>query len=100
MIPLLSISEFEEKFRQQPGKLLDVRTPGEYNAGHLNGAVNIDWLGGQVHSQADNLNKAETYYLYCASGNRSNQAAAYLKQLGFERVYNIGGYTSVMHADI
>ena len=100
MIPLMNISEFEQAWKKQPGKILDVRTPGEYGAGHLEGAVNIDWLGGQMMSAFKDLDKNETYYLYCASGNRSNMAATFLKQQGFERVYNIGGYTSVMHADI
>ena len=100
MVQLLNLSEFEQTWKSHPGKILDVRTPAEYQAGHLEGAQNIDWLGGRVQAESDSMDKNETYYLYCASGNRSGMAANYLKQQGFKNVYNIGGYVSIMHADL
>ena len=73
--------------------LLDVRTPQEYSAGHLNGAVNMDWLSGNFDSMVKPLDKNETIYVYCKLGGRSAKAQARLKELGFTKVINLeGGY--------
>jgi phage shock protein E len=100
MAPKLDLKEFEAAFKAKPGKIVDVRTPGEYDEGHLKNAINLDWLGGMVQNSLDILDKNETYYLYCASGNRSGMATSYLKQQNFRHVYNIGGYATVMHANV
>lgn len=89
----LSAAEFKAQFAQQPGKIIDVRTPAEYKAGHLKGAANIDWLAGDVQRNVGKFDTNETYYLYCASGNRSGQAANFLFERGFKNVFNIGGYS-------
>ena len=65
--------------------LVDVRTPKEYNAGHLENSLNIDWMGDSF--------KGDTIYLYCRSGKRSASATKYLDSMGYKNVYNLkGGY--------
>jgi len=71
--------------------LLDVRTPEEYQTGHINGAVNLplDELRGRL----DELSTQHKIYLYCEAGLRGYLAQRILKQYGFNRLANLsGGY--------
>jgi len=69
--------------------IVDVRTPGEYREGHIYGAVNypLDRIGEWYRD----LPRNEPVYLYCHSGNRSREAAEYLKKKGFKNIYNVTG---------
>lgn len=69
--------------------LLDVRTPEEFNSGHIAGAVNIS-----VDELAQRLSEVpqdKPVVLYCRSGNRSGQAAQILDQAGYTQIYDLGG---------
>jgi rhodanese-related sulfurtransferase len=70
--------------------VIDVRTPAEYAAGHLKGAVNIDLRSGSFEQQVANLAKDGEYLVYCHSGNRSAQAASIMKAAGFSHVVDGG----------
>lgn len=70
--------------------IIDVRTPGEYAAGHLEGAVNIDVSAATFKSQISALAPTGTYALYCHSGNRAAQAKAIMDAAGFTQVTNLG----------
>jgi len=94
----MDAAEFSKTYNPKMDVILDVRTAGEFQSGHLKGAKNMDWLGGAFRAKAPKLDKNKTYILYCASGNRSGQATSMLEDLGFEKVHNIGGYGSVRHA--
>jgi len=73
--------------------LVDVRTPKEFNAGHLDNSLNIDWQGDSFMEEFDKIDKDKTIYLYCRSGRRSADATRYLDSLGYMNVYNLtGGY--------
>ena len=78
--------------------LIDVRTPEEVADGHLDGAVNLDINAPDFEDRLDELDRDATYVLYCRTGNRSGQAAAIMDDLGFEAVYNIGGYAELVDA--
>ncbi|SDD86905.1 thioredoxin domain-containing protein [Niabella drilacis] len=71
--------------------ILDVRTPDEYTAGHIAGAVNINWLDSSFSRKALLLPKELPVYVYCLSGGRSAKAAAYLRSKGFKQVYEMEG---------
>ena len=54
----LKVAEFKQKLEATADKvLLDVRTPGEYAEGHLAGALNIDWNGGNFDAEIAKLDK-------------------------------------------
>lgn len=75
--------------------LLDVRTPDEWNAGHLKDAVHIDWYGADFKQRVANLDKSKPVLVYCAAGGRSGKAQDVMLDLGFKRVVNLeGGYTA------
>lgn len=72
-------------------RLIDVRSPGEYASGHLEGAINLP-LDQLQHSIAREVpDKATPLILYCASGARSAFACGLLHQLGYTQVANGGG---------
>ena len=68
--------------------LLDVRNPGEYEAGHIDGAVNIALDGMREH--LGELDKSKPVYVNCFSGMRSYIACRILAGNGFD-VYNLSG---------
>ncbi len=71
--------------------IIDVRTKGEYESGHVENSINIplDVITATVTEQFPNKN--EKLYVYCRSGNRSAQAAKLLVKAGYTNVYDFGG---------
>jgi rhodanese-related sulfurtransferase len=69
--------------------VVDVRTPGEFAQGHVPGARNYPVES--IDSWWRLLPKDKPVYLYCRSGNRSRQAAEYLKGKGFTNLYHVQG---------
>lgn len=95
----ISVEEFKEKRAETPGVIIDVRTQGEFDDGHLAEVDHqFDLMNGDFEAQLDNLEKEKTYYLYCRTGNRSGQAARMMQKNGFENVYNVGGFQQLANA--
>jgi phage shock protein E len=59
--------------------IVDVRTPAEYAAGHLQGAVNIDFQSQSFDGEVSDLDPNGDYVVYCQSGNRSAQAVSAMR---------------------
>jgi phage shock protein E len=74
--------------------VIGVRTPGEYAAGHLAGAINIDVQSPDFDNKVGALPKSGAYVVYCHSGNRSAAAAARLRQLGYSQVTDAGAMSA------
>lgn len=92
---VLSQKEFKERLAKGDDYLLiDVRTPEEFESGHIEGAVNIDFLNASLFDEeAAKLRTDETLMIYCRSGNRSRKAAGKLQAMGFKKIYDLdGGY--------
>ena len=70
--------------------ILDVRTPEEYAAGHIDGAVLLDFNGGQFEAELPNLDPAAEYVVYCRSGNRAGQAVDLMEKAGIANAVNLG----------
>lgn len=71
--------------------ILDVRTPDEFNSGHIKDALNIDVNATSFEQEVDKLDKSKTYLVYCRSGRRSVDASEKMLKLGFRYVYNMTG---------
>lgn len=71
--------------------VIDVRTPEEFGAGHIEGAINIDVEGGSFDAGIADLDTSKTYAVYCHSGRRSGIAASTMADAGFSNVYNLDG---------
>jgi phage shock protein E len=72
--------------------VIDVRTPQEFQSGHIEGALNIphDTIGQDISKVK--VNKDDHVILYCRSGRRSGLALGTLKGLGFSNAENYGGF--------
>ena len=77
-----------------PGVLLDIRTPEEVSKGFLKNASFINFYDENFLQKASWVKKNQPIYVYCHAGGRSSKAAEMLIELGFREVYNlVGGYS-------
>ena len=73
--------------------VLDVRTEGEWHAGHLDGALHIH--GGKLQERFGEVPRDRPVAVVCGSGYRASIAASFLQREGYERVCNVmGGMTA------
>lgn len=71
--------------------VIDVRTPKEYAADHIEGAINIEYNHIAEEIAKSGVGKDDQVILYCQSGRRSGIALETLKTLGFSKGENAGG---------
>lgn len=91
-VQLISPAAYSQQLAETEHFLLDVRTPGEFAAGHIDGATNIaDY---ELAQRISELPRDVPIVLYCRSGNRSSSAARILESNGFTTVYDIAGGTN------
>ena len=86
-----SVGDFAKTISDESVVVLDVRTSGEFAAGHIYNSINIDVETGEFANQVANLDKTKTYAIYCQSGRRSAIAASQMAKLGFTSLYNLNG---------
>lgn len=86
---LISPNDYVSTFESADHVLIDVRTPGEFNGGYIDGAMNI--AVETLSSRISEIPTGKPVVVYCRSGNRSAQAADILTQAGFTEVYDLGG---------
>tara|TARA_X000001036_G_C20327462_1_gene663052 strand:+ start:334 stop:708 length:375 start_codon:yes stop_codon:yes gene_type:complete len=84
-------NDFSKNLITQNIKIIDVRTPKEFNNGHIPNATNIDIKSSDFMTKISNLNKKIPYLIYCKSGNRSGKASAIMDSLGFSKIYDLKG---------
>jgi len=80
----MAADEFQET--AENAVVLDVRTPMEYEQGHIPGARNIDISGAEFMDTISGLDREQPYALYCRSGSRSGMAVQLMQQMGFKEV--------------
>lgn len=87
------VAKVDELIKSGKYTVIDVRTKEEYDAGHIKGALNIDYYNDgfeeQIESQLKDKNKP--YIVYCRSGMRSLYSAQILEDLGYTDVTNMKG---------
>ncbi|OCB70674.1 thioredoxin [Flavobacterium piscis] len=84
--------EFAEKIKTTDHpQILDVRTPDEFESEHIDKAKNVNWNSDDFEAKAASYDKSKPVFVYCLSGGRSKKAAAKLKELGFNTVYELDG---------
>lgn len=94
VINRLSREEFKTKIAGKKIQLVDVRTAGEFQMGHIKSALNLDFFNQTAfRSGVEKLKKEEAVYVYCRSGNRSQSAAGLMAKMGFTEIYDLkNGY--------
>ena len=93
-VTILSVKEAKAIFAKEPNAVIvDVRTPEEFKAGHIEGAVLMNIFDADFKQQVATLDKNKPVYIYCRSGNRSQKAGLILTEMGFKEIYDIeAGY--------
>lgn len=89
----IDATTFIEKMKEPNTVILDVRTPEEYNEGHIPNSVLIDFTASDFNTKMQKLDKSKTYLVYCAAGARSKAAGREMVKNNFQSVYNmLGGF--------
>lgn len=84
--------DFDKSYHADPnGVLVDVRTKDEFDSGHLENAMLMDWNADDFDARAAAVDKSKTIYIYCLSGGRSASAAKHLRSQGYQVVEMEGG---------
>uniref|UniRef100_UPI00404B4896 rhodanese-like domain-containing protein n=1 Tax=Candidatus Limnocylindrus sp. TaxID=2802978 RepID=UPI00404B4896 len=78
--------------------VIDVRGPDEVAEGAIVGATVLDFNAGEFQAKIGGYNRNAAYLVYCRSGNRSGQAVAIMKELGFTDVIDAGAYVDLAAA--
>jgi len=86
------MKNIEELIKSGKATIVDVRTPAEFMGGHVKDSINIPLQ--ELATKLEEFRKMENIVLCCASGNRSGQATAYLKQNGI-KCENAGSWMDV-----
>ncbi len=76
--------------------VIDVRTPKEFNQGHIHNAINISYLEEDFWDRLKKYAPSKYFFIYCRSGRRSIRACTLMRNGGFEneRIFNLdGGYS-------
>ena len=81
--------EFDKLRAQTNTVVLDVRTEKEFKAGHIPGAVNLDFNAPDFAKKAGELDKSKTYLVHCAGGVRSAKACGVMEKIAFTNVVNL-----------
>lgn len=72
-------------------EVIDVRTPEEFEEGHLEGATRIGIADADFRDQLDELDRDGNYLVYCRTDNRSGQAVEVMREMGFDNVWDMDG---------
>lgn len=90
----LTVAETEKLIQNQKKLVIvDVRTPAEFDAGHLANAILVDFRNPNFKKEIAKLSKNRPTLVYCRTGRRSAEAMQIMHEMGFKKVYNmVGGY--------
>ncbi|MGB1239405.1 MAG: rhodanese-like domain-containing protein [Pseudomonadales bacterium] len=75
----------------KPLKIIDVRGSSDYAKGHIRGAIHLDYRAMNFTERLQQMDKRQTYLLYCNDSGRSVKALRLMKKLGFTSVYELQG---------
>ena len=101
----LSPAEARESIAKRSGDpgfvLLDVRTPKEFEAERIEGAVMVDYLSPAFREEMRKFDRNKTYLVYCRTGNRTVGALKAMRELGFGNLFHLeGGITKWKEAGL
>ena len=89
---LISAKDFNKMIKNDKSAIvIDVRTPEEFNQGHLRNSLNVNWFDENFEENLKIFNKDLPVFVYCLSGGRSSKANEKIQSLGFKNVYELDG---------
>ena len=94
----ISVDEFVAEFYDESAVILDVRKASEYNAQHIDGAINVPL--DYIFESKLKMQKDKTYYIHCAAGYRSMIFASIVKGEGYANIVNVaGGFAAIKQSE-
>jgi len=91
-VKLLPPNAFQQELESStPKQLIDVRTPQEFQSGHIATAKNINLYDADFKERLEKLDRDQPVYVYCKVGGRSAKAAETMHELGFTHIYDLEG---------
>lgn len=87
----LAVAEMASVLKLPGLVIVDLRTPSEFQAGHLKQAQMLDFYASDFQTRLRALDKKSPYLIYCQSGVRSAKTLAMMQDAGFETVYELAG---------
>lgn len=94
-VKTIDAQAYKEAIGKPNAQILDVRTAGEFQNGHIKNALQANWNDVQeFENRTQHLDKKMTVYVYCQAGGRSAAAANYLSKKGYDVVNLEGGMSS------
>lgn len=93
MIELVDAKKFKELVENKSKEdiILDIRSDIEFRLAHIDGAIQMNMFDSNFQDRLNELDKDKTYFMYCMSGCRSNDALELMRELGFKNVYELRG---------
>jgi rhodanese-related sulfurtransferase len=89
----VTVGKAQKLIKEHAGRadfvILDVRTPGEFAEGHIDGAVNLDIQSPAFEKGLRALDRSRSYLVYCRTGNRSRRATLTMEALGFRSIFHM-----------
>ncbi|MGM0219922.1 rhodanese-like domain-containing protein [Enterococcus sp. AZ126] len=92
MYKAMMIDEFEQLEKRNDLAIIDVREDDEYVSGHIKGAKSMPLS--TLQETAESLDKAQSYYIICQAGGRSQMASEYFASLGYDVTNVMGGMSA------
>ena len=91
----LSAAAYKEAILKKGVQVLDVRTASEFNGGHIQHALQANWLDKKEFAdRTQHLDKSTPIYVYCQAGGRSASAQAFLQEKGYQVINLEGGMSN------
>lgn len=75
--------------------LIDVRSPAEFQSGHIEGAINIPHMDIDALASAIGEDHSRAVVLYCGSGRRAGLSQDLLEELGYDGIFNATGFSAL-----
>jgi rhodanese-related sulfurtransferase len=93
LILILAVNTFNHQALAEEAKavVIDVRTQEEFDQGHIEGALNIDFSKPDFIAQLKSFDRSLNYKIHCRSGFRSGRAKVIMESVGFKNVEDLGG---------
>jgi rhodanese-related sulfurtransferase len=91
----ISAAQFKQAILQQGIQVLDVRTASEFNGGHIQHALQANWMDkNEFTDRTQHLDKSQPVYVYCQAGGRSASAQSFLIEKGYKVINLEGGMSN------
>ena len=91
----INATAFKQAITQQGIQVLDVRTANEFNGGHIQHALQANWMDkNEFADRTQHLDKSQPIYVYCQAGGRSASAQSFLIEKGYKVVNLEGGMSN------